>query len=112
PRREYTFLPDGEFTFKVWGMDAAGIVSRPVEVPFEIYPAWWRTWWAFSLYLLLTAGVVALFAYVIYRYRLQRIIEIERVRTRIATDLHDDIGASLSQISILSEVLAHKQNGN
>jgi ligand-binding sensor domain-containing protein/two-component sensor histidine kinase len=112
PRREYTFLPDGEFTFKVWGMDAAGNVSRPVEVPFEIYPAWWRTWWAFSLYLLLTAGVVALFAYVIYRYRLQRIIEIERVRTRIATDLHDDIGASLSQISILSEVLAHKQNGN
>lgn len=37
-------------------------------------------------------------------------LEIERVRTRIATDLHDDVGASLSKISILSEVLA--QGGN
>ena len=40
----------------------------------------------------------------IYRYRVGRLIELERVRTRIATDLHDDIGASLSLIAMLSEV--------
>src|SRR6185369_1469118 len=34
----------------------------------------------------------------------RRLIELERVRTRIATDLHDDIGASLSKIAILSDV--------
>ena len=38
-------------------------------------------------------------------------LEVERVRTRIATDLHDDIGASLSQISILSDVLRQGGNG-
>jgi signal transduction histidine kinase len=36
------------------------------------------------------------------------LIEIERVRTRIATDLHDDIGSGLSQIAILSEVARRK----
>ena len=44
------------------------------------------------------------------RSREERLIELERVRSRIATDLHDDIGASLTQIAILSAV-AQTQNG-
>ena len=42
--------------------------------------------------------------YGFYRSCLQRMVELEHIRTRIATDLHDDIGSSLSQIAILSEV--------
>jgi signal transduction histidine kinase len=57
----------------------------------------------------LAAGLsVALTAYGLYRHRLRQIVEIERIRTRIATDLHDDIGASLSQIAILSEVVCRQ----
>ena len=43
-----------------------------------------------------------------YRYRVARLLELERVRTRIATDLHDDIGSSLSQVSVLSEVIRRR----
>jgi len=41
----------------------------------------------------------------VYRYRLARLIELERVRTRIASDLHDDIGANLSLLAGMSEML-------
>ena len=43
-------------------------------------------------------------AYMLQRHRTGRLVELERVRTRIAADLHDEIGSSLSQIAILSEV--------
>ena len=40
----------------------------------------------------------------LYRYRVARLLEIANMRTRIATDLHDDIGANLTRIAMLSEV--------
>jgi signal transduction histidine kinase len=46
------------------------------------------------------------------RTREERLIELERVRKRIATDLHDDIGSSLTQISILSEVVRQRIDGD
>lgn len=46
--------------------------------------------------------------YAAYRYRLAQLLAVERVRTRLATDLHDDIGASLSQVAILSEVVKRR----
>ena len=48
------------------------------------------------------AGIARVFA--AHRYRVAQTVSLERMRTTIATDLHDDIGASLSQIAILSEV--------
>ena len=108
PRREFNFIPSGDYTFKIWGKDASGNISDPLSISFSVSTPWWQTWWAFLLYALTIAAVVALIAYLIYRSKYRRMLEIERVRTRIATDLHDDVGSSLSKISILSEVL--KQN--
>jgi signal transduction histidine kinase len=44
-------------------------------------------------------------AYAFYRARVAHLVALERVRTNIATDLHDDIGASLSRTAILAEVV-------
>ena len=77
---------------------ACGVIGATAALSVEL-PAWQR-WWLSAL---IGLGLAAA-AYWAHRVRLARILDIERVRMHIATDLHDDIGASLSQIAILSEV--------
>ena len=85
----------------VRAVTADGIISpTPATITFTILRPLWQRWWFITLTLLLTGLVAA----AIIRNRVARLIELERVRTRIAADLHDDIGASLSLIAMLSEV--------
>ncbi len=97
----YENLASGTYRFVVRAVNAEGVASPiPATVEFTILrPVWQRWWFVASL-----AAIVGLLVFVGDRYRIARLIEIERVRTRIATDLHDDIGSSLSQISVLTEV--------
>src|SRR5262245_2503254 len=104
---QYAHLAPGRYRFEVRTVGEDG-TSRgaPAFAPILVLaPLWQRPWFA-ALCLVAAAGL----AYAAYRVRLARVIALERLRTRIATDLHDDIGASLSQISILSQI-AHRQAG-
>ena len=97
----YANLRPGSYRFLVRAVNADGIVSNePASIAFTIVPPVWQRWWFIGLVALLLVALTHL----IYRYHTRRLIELERVRTRIATDLHDDIGASLSKIAILSDV--------
>ncbi len=94
-------LASGNYRFLVRAINSDGTLSsQPASVTFRILPPFWSSWWFMTLTILLTAVAVYLF----FRYRVNRLLEIERVRTRIAADLHDDIGASLSHIAVVSEV--------
>ncbi|HKP73362.1 MAG TPA: ATP-binding protein, partial [Pyrinomonadaceae bacterium] len=98
-------LSPGAYRFLVRAVNAEGALSpEPASVAFQILRPVWQRWWFLSLAALVLAIVVFAFA----RSRVARLVELERVRTRIATDLHDDIGSSLSQIAILSEVVTQR----
>ncbi len=99
---EYANLAPGRYRFLVRAVNADGVAStNPAVIRFRILPPIWERWW----FLTLAAGLMTLVLYRLYRYRLAQLLEIERVRTRIASDLHDDIGANLSLIAGLSDVL-------
>jgi len=106
----YAHLPSGRFRFLVRAVTredrAASVV--PAEVLLVVRPPVWRRPWFLGLIMLtLAGGVVAL-----YRYRVSHLLALERMRTRIATDLHDDLGSSLSRISILSELARRRAEGD
>jgi len=73
----------------------------PASVTFTILRPVWQRWWFLTASALLIVGS----GYAFHRSRITRLLEIVRLRTRIASDLHDDVGSSLTQISILSEIV-------
>jgi signal transduction histidine kinase len=86
---------------------------------FTIYPPFWKEWWFVLLSAFCILGVMVLLFYWIYRRNLQkqfikmeRETAIEKERTRIALDMHDDFGTNLSRIKFISEKiqLLHKQD--
>jgi signal transduction histidine kinase len=97
---QYAELPEGWLRFEVRAVARDGGVGRPASVLFHVEPPLWRRGWVVAL----TAFGLAVLAAGLFRYRLGHLLAIEKMRTRIATDLHDDLGSSLSRISILSEV--------
>lgn len=103
----YAQLAPGSYRFPVRAISPEGTVSRtPAIFPFDIVPPVWQRGWFIALMALL-GGIVV---YVIHWYRVTWLLELERMCTRLAADLHDDIGAGLSEIALLREILKEQKS--
>ncbi|MBL8113579.1 MAG: hypothetical protein JNK60_11880, partial [Acidobacteria bacterium] len=102
---QYDHLADGTYRFLVRAVAEGGETSPVARVSFRIRPPFYRRWWflAGTAFLLVGAG----YAVEAVRWRQRRALD--DVRARLAKDLHDDLGASLSRLSILSEVAARRE---
>ncbi|MBX3147701.1 MAG: hypothetical protein KF785_13125 [Gemmatimonadales bacterium] len=111
-RTTYTNVPPGSYRFMVRGSNDDGIWNEtPAVLAVIVEPAFWETAW---FRLGLGAAVVGLIAFATWyvsrsRYRLQ--LQTARAehalaleRTRISRDMHDEVGANLTEITILSEL--------
>jgi ligand-binding sensor domain-containing protein/two-component sensor histidine kinase len=109
-QRAYTFanLRPGRYRVTVRGVTSGGVPSRNEAVlSFSILPPLYLRWW----FLMLAAAAVGLGLYGVYRYRVRRLLELERIRMRIAADLHDDIGSNLALIAGLGEMMSRQATG-
>jgi signal transduction histidine kinase len=97
----YTNIDPGTYTLRVKGSNNDGIWNNEgVSVAIVIPPPYYKTWWFRGLVL----ALIALALVLMYRYRVKKLLEIERIRASIATDLHDDIGSTLTEIALFSDV--------
>jgi len=104
----YINLPAGEYSFHVIGTNSDGLWNKSgTSIKLIITPPFWLTWWFITLMTLLLGMIL----YYISTTRIKHQLAIEKLKTKLAADLHDNVGASLTEISILSEVAVQKSNG-
>jgi ligand-binding sensor domain-containing protein/signal transduction histidine kinase len=98
----YTNLDPGHYKFLVKAANADGFWSSTNStVAFTINPPFWNTWWFMLGSILICASII----YSLHRYRLRQSLKVERLRNKIASDLHDEVGSSLTRISIYSDLV-------
>ncbi|GBC85319.1 Sensor histidine kinase LiaS [bacterium HR11] len=104
----FTHLPPGRYVFKVHAQNADGVWSEtPAVFEFRIAAPFWQTAWFIALVIIGLTGLLT----AVHHRRVRRVLEMERLRTRIATDLHDDLGSTLGSISVFAEMAYRETAG-
>jgi signal transduction histidine kinase/ligand-binding sensor domain-containing protein len=114
----YPRLPRGDYSFQVRACNIAGVWDQQAaSLSFKVLPFYWETWWfRLSVLIAFTAMIVAIVRYVSFQRlrnhlrRLEQQAALQKERARIAKDIHDDLGADLTQIAYLGE-LAQQDSG-
>lgn len=113
---QYVDLPAGYYRFRLNELSVMGVPSElETSLAFEVPLAFWRTpWFWVSMATIALAATVGAWRYTVWRrlqsqlLRLEQQRAVDRERLRIAQDIHDDLGARVTQISLLSAVAQRK----
>lgn len=98
----YNKLPAGEYVLKIKGADARGNqTSSVLSIPIKVHQFFYKKWWFIALVLLLNAAII----YALFKWRLQQLLALEGLRTKISSDLHDDVGSLLSGLAMQTELM-------
>jgi signal transduction histidine kinase len=98
-------LPSGRHTVAVQASLDGLVWSQPVSARLRVAAPWWQSPWVLGLGLLAVATV----AFGAYRARIALLLARERERTRIAMDLHDELGSGLGSIRLIAGVLDREE---
>jgi signal transduction histidine kinase/ligand-binding sensor domain-containing protein len=96
----YSALPIGAYRLQVEAAIGEADWSEPgATLKIDVVPPLWRTWWFEALAAIALGALI----FLLHRLSLSRALATERLRLRISHDLHDQIGAGLSSIALLSD---------
>ncbi len=99
---EYKNISPGSYTFKIQLRDKGNTLLHETKgLSIHISPPWYKSNLAYIVYGLLTLG----FFYLIMQYRIRQIEKYQDLRTKISSDLHDDVGSILASVAMQSEIL-------
>lgn len=100
-------LPEGQYALEARAVREGQPPGPPIMLSLIVVPPFWRTPWFATL----MALILGLLAFTIHRVREGRRRAAEALRLRIATDLHDEIGSGLTQVTLYSELIRRTAEG-
>ncbi len=100
----YYKVPAGKHRLHIRGANANGNWSDPLIIEIEVKKFFYQQTW----FVVLIIVAVGLIAYVLSRFILSQQIRMERLRTKISSDLHDEVSGLLAGIAIQSDILKLK----
>jgi signal transduction histidine kinase/ligand-binding sensor domain-containing protein len=112
----FDYVPPGQYAFHVLACNDAGVWNEEgAAVAFVLLPYFWQTWWFGTSLAALAIGMVGAGVWLGTRRRMRRKMEalerqkaVEHERSRIARDIHDELGSHLTRITMLSEPARHE----
>jgi signal transduction histidine kinase/ligand-binding sensor domain-containing protein len=112
----FDYVPPGQYAFHVLARNDSGVWNvQGATVAFVLLPFFWQTWWFRALLMVLALGMVGVGVWLDTRRRMRRKMEalqrqeaVEHERSRIARDIHDELGSHLTRITMLSEPARHE----
>jgi signal transduction histidine kinase len=113
----YTNLPPGQYSFVAKARGSGGAWGEATRVEISIAAPFWKRLWfqTLAIVMILATGGAASYLIVSRKLRLQAMElekqkELEKERQRISREMHDDIGAGLTRVILMSDVLARKHD--
>jgi signal transduction histidine kinase len=112
---DYRNLNPGNYRFEIKAMGVSQRWTGSVFYNFAIIPAWWQTWWFKVIAGIIFLGIVFIIVRLIYlsnlkeqKAELEKQLAVQIERQRISSEMHDDIGAGLSGVRLLTEFTRSK----
>ena len=103
----FTSIPPGEYIFRARATAGSGVWSdEELAIPVNVKQAWFRSWWFILALMLFLIGCSYILTKYYYQQQLQKREALEKLRIKISSDLHDDVGSVLAGVSMQSEILS------
>lgn len=109
PLVRYMNLPQGDFKLHFLAYDTNKVIAQ-LALPIKVEKSIAEVWWFYPMLALYGLMLIGGGTYLFFLYNFRQKMKLQKLRNKIAADLHDEVGSTLNSIGISSKIIQKKLN--